>query len=105
MIESHYPRAQSLLVFGGVGGRVGILLRWCVGGSLSLYRFLLTLLLASLQLAVWDEAKGLIRTVIVNGTMSCTDVLEIISPVTGSLWVPAIGCSEDIVLMKGGKEG
>ena len=35
--------------------------------------------------------------------MKCTDVLEIISPVTGSLCVPAEVCSEVIVLERAGK--
>lgn len=104
MIESHHPWAQSLLVFGGVGGCVGILLGRCVGGSLSPRCLLLTLLLASLQFAVWDDLKRLIRTEIVS-EVNCADVLEIISPVTGSLCVPAVDCSEAIVLARGGKRG
>ena len=36
-------------------------------------------------------------------TMKCADVLETISPVTGSLCVPAGGCSEAIVLARAGK--
>ena len=36
--------------------------------------------------------------------MRCADVFEIISPVTGSLCVPAGGCSEAIVLARAGKQ-
>jgi hypothetical protein len=38
-----------------------------------------------------------------NEIMECADVLEIISPVTGSLCVPAGDCSEAIVLRRAGK--
>jgi hypothetical protein len=37
--------------------------------------------------------------------MRGADVLEISSPVTGSLWVPAAGCSEAIVLAGARKRG
>ena len=57
MIESHYPRAQSLLIVGGVGGVVRILLWRCVGMGLSPPRLLFPLLLASLQLAVRDRLE------------------------------------------------
>jgi len=64
MIESHYPRAQSLLVFSRVGG--GILLGWCVGSGLGLPCLLLALLFAPLQLTVWDELEQPIRTELMN---------------------------------------
>lgn len=40
-----------------------------------------------------------------NEMIKCADVLEIISPVTGSLCGPAVGCSEAIVLASAGKRG
>lgn len=40
-----------------------------------------------------------------NGITKCADVLVIISPVTGSLCGPAMGCSEAIVLASAGKRG
>jgi len=105
MIESRYPRAQSLLVFDGVGVGIGggILLGRCVCSGLNPPCLLLALLFAPLQLAVWDELKQAIRAGSVNEMMKCADVLEIISPVTGSLCVPAGGCSEAIVLARAGK--
>ena len=103
MIESHYPWAQCLLVFDGVGVGGGILLGWCVGSGLNLPCLLLALLFAPLQLAVWDELKQAIRAGSMNEMMKCADVLETISPVTGSLCVPAGGCSEVIVLARAGK--
>ena len=47
--------------------------------------------------------KRTIGTGLANEMMKCTDVLEIISPVTGSLCVPAEVCSEVIVLERAGK--
>ena len=70
MIESHYPRAQSLLVFDGVGVGGGILLGRCVGSGLNLLCLLLALLFASLQLAVWGELKQVIRAGPVNEMMN-----------------------------------
>lgn len=61
MIESHYPRAQSLLIVRSVGRSVGILLGWCVGSGLSLLCLLFALLLASLQFAGWDESEQVVR--------------------------------------------
>ena len=37
--------------------------------------------------------------------MKCADVLEIISPVTGSLCEPGVGCSEAMVLTRAGELG
>ena len=85
MIESHYPRAQSFLVFGGVGVDGGVPLGWCVGSGLSFPCLLLPLLLASLQLAVWGGWRQEVRTGSTDEIIKCADVLEIISPVTGSL--------------------
>lgn len=103
MIESRYPRAQSLLVLGGVGVGGGILLGRCVGSDLSLPCLLLALLFASLQFTMWDALKEAIRARPINEMVKSADVLEIISPVTGSLCVPAGGCSEAIVLARAGK--
>ena len=52
MIESRYPRAQSLLVLDGVGVGRDILLGRCVGSGLNPPCLLLALLFAPLQLAV-----------------------------------------------------
>lgn len=46
-----------------------------------------------------------IRTGLANGMMKFADVLETISPVTGSLCRLAVGCSEAIVLASAGNLG
>lgn len=46
----------------------------------------------------------MIRTRLMGRMMKCANVLEIISPVTGSLCVPDVGCLEAIVLVARGGE-